>query len=205
MPAEPQLRLQVLPNASEETLQQLETNLAALPPISQLLQDGNSVADITAQILGPLGVQEESTTSITPRWACCSACDAYGLYARQSPLLLWCVVEARFDILLRAACCRFGPCEPESLKERMKRAVALLGKDEVNEIVRSEGKIEVQPVFCRASLHEFVHGSSPRGALQPTLHLQWWTSLDVHVQVECEFCKEQYVFSEAEVLEVLGR
>ena len=61
---------QVLPNASEETLQQLETNLAALPPISQLLQDGNSVADITAQILGPLGIQEESTTSITPRWAC---------------------------------------------------------------------------------------------------------------------------------------
>ena len=39
--------------------------------------------------------------------------------------------------------CRFGPCEPESLKERMKRAVALLGKEEVSDIMRSQGKIEV--------------------------------------------------------------
>ena len=58
---------QVLPNASEETVAQLEANLAALPPISQLLQDGDSAADITARILGPLGVQQESATSITPR------------------------------------------------------------------------------------------------------------------------------------------
>ena len=68
----PAFVLQVLPNASEETLQQLETNLAVLPPISQLLQDGNSVEDITAQILGPLGVQQESTTSIKPRYDCIS-------------------------------------------------------------------------------------------------------------------------------------
>ena len=57
----------MLPNASEETLTQLEANLAALPPISQLLQDGDSAADITARILGPLGVAEASATSITPR------------------------------------------------------------------------------------------------------------------------------------------
>ena len=75
MPTQTNPCLQVLPNASEETLQQLETNLGALPPISQLLQDGDSVADITARILGPLGVQDESTTSITPRWACISSCD----------------------------------------------------------------------------------------------------------------------------------
>ena len=59
----------MLPNASEETLAQLEANLASLPPISQLLQDGDSPADITARILGPLGVREESATSITPRCA----------------------------------------------------------------------------------------------------------------------------------------
>lgn len=39
--------------------------------------------------------------------------------------------------------CRYGPCEAESLKERMKRAVALLGEKEVESIMRQEGKIEV--------------------------------------------------------------
>ena len=36
-----------------------------------------------------------------------------------------------------------GPCEADSLKERMKRAVALLGPTEVQSIMRQEGKIEV--------------------------------------------------------------
>lgn len=39
--------------------------------------------------------------------------------------------------------CRYGPCEAESLKERMKRAVALLGQEEVQSIMEQEGKIEV--------------------------------------------------------------
>ena len=39
--------------------------------------------------------------------------------------------------------CRYGPCEAESLKERMKRAVALLGQEEVQGIIEQEGKIEV--------------------------------------------------------------
>jgi hypothetical protein len=39
--------------------------------------------------------------------------------------------------------CRYGPCEPKSLKERMKRAVALLGSEEVQDIIKKEGKIEV--------------------------------------------------------------
>ncbi len=97
-------RLQVLPNASEETLQQLETNLAALPPISQLLQDGNSVADITAQILGPLGVQEESTTSITPRCARILSRDAHSLSAWHLPLLL------RRGVEVLALNLRLSPC-----------------------------------------------------------------------------------------------
>jgi hypothetical protein len=39
--------------------------------------------------------------------------------------------------------CRYGPCEAEALKERMKRAVALLGEEEVQSIMEQEGKIEV--------------------------------------------------------------
>ena len=38
---------------------------------------------------------------------------------------------------------RYGPCEAESLKGRMKRAVALLGEKEVQRIMEQEGKIEV--------------------------------------------------------------
>ncbi len=44
---------------------------------------------------------------------------------------------------MRLLCRRYGPCEPESLKERMKRAVALLGPAEVADIMQKEGKIEV--------------------------------------------------------------
>ena len=40
--------------------------------------------------------------------------------------------------------CRYGPCEPEALKERMKRAVALLGPAEVQDILAKQGKIEVR-------------------------------------------------------------
>lgn len=39
--------------------------------------------------------------------------------------------------------CRYGPCEVSYLQERMKRAVALLGEEEVQNIMRDEGKIEV--------------------------------------------------------------
>ena len=39
---------------------------------------------------------------------------------------------------------RYGPCEAGSLKERMKRAVALLGAREVDDIIAKEGKIEVR-------------------------------------------------------------
>ena len=40
--------------------------------------------------------------------------------------------------------CRYGPCEPEALKERMKRAVALLGPAEVQDILAQQGKIAVR-------------------------------------------------------------
>ena len=39
---------------------------------------------------------------------------------------------------------KYGPCEPTALQERMRRAVALLGEEEVQKIMEEEGKIEVR-------------------------------------------------------------
>lgn len=39
--------------------------------------------------------------------------------------------------------CRYGPCDPAHLQERMKSAIATLGEDEVHDILRTEGKLEV--------------------------------------------------------------
>jgi molecular chaperone Hsp33 len=44
---------------------------------------------------------------------------------------------------------RYGPCEPADLRARMVRAVALLGEDEVRDIIASQGGIEVRCEFCR--------------------------------------------------------
>jgi molecular chaperone Hsp33 len=44
---------------------------------------------------------------------------------------------------------RYGPCEKADLRARMVRAVALLGEDEVRDIVATAGGIEVCCEFCR--------------------------------------------------------
>eukprot|EP00891_Asterochloris_glomerata_P009132 jgi/Astpho2/9132/e_gw1.00134.7.1_t len=44
---------------------------------------------------------------------------------------------------------RYGPCEAADLQHRMKRAVALLGPQEVKTILETEGKIEVTCEFCK--------------------------------------------------------
>lgn len=49
---------------------------------------------------------------------------------------------------------KFGPCDPEDLKQRMKRAVALLGAEEVKDIMEKEGKIEVKCEFCN-NMYQF--------------------------------------------------
>eukprot|EP00877_Chromochloris_zofingiensis_P014061 jgi/Chrzof1/8909/Cz03g28230.t1 len=43
---------------------------------------------------------------------------------------------------------RYGPCEPEALKQRMMRAVASLGADEVRSIMQEQGKVEVKCEMC---------------------------------------------------------
>ncbi|EIE19291.1 heat shock protein 33, partial [Coccomyxa subellipsoidea C-169] len=101
--------IQVLPFASEETLELLERNIAASPSVTDLLHEGASPRDIADRLLSGLGVSDGGP-AIQPR---------------------------------------YGPCEAESLKERMKRAVALLGPKEVQEILATQGKIEVSCEFCR--------------------------------------------------------
>jgi len=43
----------------------------------------------------------------------------------------------------------YGPCETADLRARMVRAVALLGEDEVRDIVATQGGLEVRCEFCR--------------------------------------------------------
>ncbi|EFJ46221.1 hypothetical protein VOLCADRAFT_62890 [Volvox carteri f. nagariensis] len=44
---------------------------------------------------------------------------------------------------------KYGPCEEEALKKRMIRAVAALGKQEVADIIKQEGKLEVTCDLCQ--------------------------------------------------------
>eukprot|EP00884_Botryococcus_braunii_P007801 jgi/Botrbrau1/17021/Bobra.49_2s0077.1 len=71
------------------------------------------------------------------------------------------VAEASFSLQPR-----YGPCEPEGLKERMKRAVALLGQDEVRDILEKEGRIEVTCEFCKDT-YQFDE-EEVMAALKPT-------------------------------------
>ncbi len=57
---------QVLPFASDETLDQLEKNITCMPAINDLLDMGASPAAITQMLLEGLGVSDGSTT-VTPR------------------------------------------------------------------------------------------------------------------------------------------
>eukprot|EP00199_Chlamydomonas_sp_CCMP681_P006711 CAMPEP_0119109012 /NCGR_PEP_ID=MMETSP1180-20130426/16775_1 /TAXON_ID=3052 ORGANISM="Chlamydomonas cf sp, Strain CCMP681" /NCGR_SAMPLE_ID=MMETSP1180 /ASSEMBLY_ACC=CAM_ASM_000741 /LENGTH=282 /DNA_ID=CAMNT_0007094705 /DNA_START=175 /DNA_END=1023 /DNA_ORIENTATION=+ len=100
--------VQILPFCSDETVAQLEQNLAGLPSMTTMLNSGMTVLDVTEKILEGLGVAPGSQT-ITPR---------------------------------------FGPCESESLKERMVRAVVALGEKEVKSIVEEQGHVEVTCDFC---------------------------------------------------------
>jgi molecular chaperone Hsp33 len=98
----------VLPFCSEETLEQLEKNLAGLPSVTKMLQSGMGPQAITDAILEGIGAAG-APLEVTPR---------------------------------------FGPCEADALKERMKRAVASLGPAEVKAIMEEQGKIEVTCEFC---------------------------------------------------------
>lgn len=85
----------------------------------------------------------------------------------------------------------------------MKRAVALLGQEEVQDIIQNEGKIEVRccayvilmehQAFQAASQNVYKSGHQP-DAFKVSLLCR------CHV---CEFCRETYQFGESEVLALL--
>ncbi|KAL6759151.1 heat shock protein Hsp33 [Haematococcus lacustris] len=62
--------VQVLPFCSDETLEQLETNLSGLPSVTTLLNQGLTVQDITDRILQGLGCAPGSS-SLTPQYGPC--------------------------------------------------------------------------------------------------------------------------------------
>ena len=45
----------------------------------------------------------------------------------------------------------YGPCEPNDLRERMLRAVASLGKEEVDKILAEDGQVEITCEFCKTT------------------------------------------------------
>jgi hypothetical protein len=56
----------VLPFASEETLQRLEHNIASSPSVTEMMHQGRSARDITAQLLDGFGATDVGF-SLTPR------------------------------------------------------------------------------------------------------------------------------------------
>lgn len=63
--------------------------------------------------------------------------------------------------IIELVAARYGPCEIGDLQDRMKRAVALLGPEEVKNIMREEGKIEV--------ILQGLHSNSSAGSPKPAL------------------------------------
>lgn len=59
--------IQVLPFASEETLQQLEANLSSVPSVTELIQQGLTPTDITDRLLQGIGLSEGPASSLHPR------------------------------------------------------------------------------------------------------------------------------------------
>ena len=60
--------LQVLPFAGEDTLRQLEVNLAGVPSVTELLHQGLGPRDITARLLEGIGLSDVPSSSLCPRY-----------------------------------------------------------------------------------------------------------------------------------------
>ena len=61
--------LQVLPFAGEDTLRQLEVNLASVPSVTELLHQGLGRKDITARLLEGIGLSDVPSSSLCPRYS----------------------------------------------------------------------------------------------------------------------------------------
>lgn len=96
--------IQLLPDASEETIQLLENNLAKVKSVSSLVEQGMTPEEILEEILGDMDYR----------------------------------VMARKDVQFKCKCSR----------DRSYELIAGLGKDEIEETLEQEGKLEVRCHFC---------------------------------------------------------
>lgn len=103
--------IEVLPNASEESVTALEESLRTIPTMTQMLVEGYSASDVAEKVLGSLGISDESSVLVP----------------------------------------RYGPCGPETIQKKMLGALAALGKDEVQRILREEGTLNVRCEYCQES------------------------------------------------------
>lgn len=103
--------IEVLPNASEESVTALEESLRSIPTMTQMLIQGYSASDVAEKVLGSLGISDESNVLVP----------------------------------------EYGPCGPEVIKRKMLGALAALGEDEVQRIIREEGALNVRCEYCQES------------------------------------------------------
>lgn len=99
--------IQLLPDASEETIQLLEDNLKKVKSVSALIEKGMSPEDILDKLLGNLDYR----------------------------------VVARKNVKFKCRCSR----------DRSYELIAGLGRDEIEETLKEQGKLEVRCHFCNQS------------------------------------------------------
>jgi molecular chaperone Hsp33 len=99
--------IQLLPDASEETIKLLEDNLEKVKSVSALIEQGMSPEDILDKLLGDLDYR----------------------------------VVARKNVQFKCRCSR----------ERSYELIAGLGRDEIEETLKEQGKLEVRCHFCNQS------------------------------------------------------
>jgi molecular chaperone Hsp33 len=99
--------IQLLPEASDETIQLLEDNLEKIKSVSALIEKGMSPEDILDKLLGELEYR----------------------------------VVARKNVRFKCRCSR----------DRSYELIAGLGRDEIEETLKEQGKLEVKCHFCNQS------------------------------------------------------
>ena len=105
--------VQVLPFASDETIEKLERSITSLKSTTDMIADGLSAKEMAEKVLGELGSLPEVATESVPS---------------------------------------YGPCCRDDLRGRMMRALASMGKKEVDSIIEEQGQVEMTCEFCKESI-----------------------------------------------------
>ena len=105
--------VQVLPFASDETIEALERSISSLPSTTDMIADGLSAREMAEKVLGDLGSLPEIATESTPS---------------------------------------YGPCCRDDLRGRMMRALASMGRKEVDSIIEEQGQVEMTCEFCKETI-----------------------------------------------------